>query len=877
MFAPRPIPRQALFERLSAAEQSGRVTLVSAPAGSGKTVVLRSWLDEAALRERAAWVSVRRAEQDAQHFWLSLIEQLRAAVGADAFVQTLAPAPTFDGAAVVERLLGELGSLDEPVVLVIDDLEELASPDALAQLEVLLAQRPTLLRVVVATRHDPQLGLHRLRLVGGLTEIRASDLRFTLEEAQELLADSGVELSDESVARLHTRTEGWAAGLRLAALSLADHPDPERFVTEFSGSERTVADYLLAEVLERQPDEVRQLLLRTSILDRVSGELADLLSGASGSEGILHGLEQANAFVVALDVGRTWFRYHSLFADLLRLELRRTEPDLVRDLHQAAAGWYARQGYAVEAIRHAQSAEDWRYAARLLADHTRSLYLRGEGATAVALLAAFPAEELADPELMLLCASEPIRLGMADEAAGHIASAERASSAVPGRRRHTFEVNLASARLALARTRGDVVSVIGDLESLRELLEIQEPNEVTLLNDAKAAMLMNLGIAELWSSRSEEAEAHLEEGLELARRIGAPYVEAGCLAHLSMVAAILHSFARGRERALEAIEIAESHGWASEPTFGVATATLAGVEVGQGRFEEAQCWLERAEQVVRPDVEPAAESLLHLVRGELLFARGQYQGAIDAFRRAEGRQTPLVAPHALRTVMRGFLVQALVCLGDTEAARWTLAEIAEEDRDWGESRAALASLHLAEGDAATVIAVLAPVLDGSVPALTTSPVQACLLAALAHDQLSDAQATEASIERALELAEPDGLVFPFVVTPVLELLERHPRARTAHAALLSDILDVLAGSALPVPAGRRPELREELSESELRVLRYLPSNLSAPEIGRELYLSLSTIKTHMRHIYAKLGVHRRTEAVDRARELGLLAPSARRR
>jgi LuxR family maltose regulon positive regulatory protein len=227
--------------------------------------------------------------------------------------------------------------------------------------------------------------------------------------------------------------------------------------------------------------------------------------------------------------------------------------------------------------------------------------------------------------------------------------------------------------------------------------------------------------------------------------------------------------------------------------------------------------------------------------------------------------------------MQGLLVQALVCLGDTEAARWTLAEIAEEDRDWGESRAALASLHLAEGDAATVIAVLAPVLDGSVPALTTSPVQACLLAALAHDQLSDAQAAEASIERALELAEPDGLVFPFVVTPVRELLERHPRARTAHAALLSDILDVLAGSALPAPAGERPELREELSESELRVLRFLPSNLSGPEIGRELYLSLSTIKTHMRHIYAKLGVHRRTEAVDRARELGLLAPSARRR
>jgi len=871
------VARESLFERLSAAERDGGVTLVSAPAGSGKTIVLRSWLEHAGLRERAAWVSVERNEQDAQRFWLSLIDELRATVGAEAFVERLAPAPDFEGAAVVERLLSELQSLEEPAVLVIDDLEELASPDALAQLEVLLARRPSLLRVVLATRHDPQLGLHRLRLDGLLTEIRASDLRFTLEETRELLADSGVALPEESIIVLHARTEGWAAGLRLAALSLAGHPEPERFVTEFSGSERTVADYLLAEVLERQPGDVRRLLLRTSILERVNGELADILTGASGSEGILHGLERANAFVVALDAERWWFRYHSLFADLLRLELRRTESHLVRELHQAAASWYAQHEYPVEAIRHAQAAEDWPNAARMLADHTRGLYLCGRGETAHALLAAFPADELADPELTLLRASEPIRLGMVEEAAAYVASAEENASAVPADRRHPFQVNLAAARLALARTRGDVVSVIGDLESLRELLEMQVPSEVALLNDAKAAMLMNLGIAELWSSRSEEAEAHLEQGLELARRIRAPYVEVACLAHLSMVSAILHSFALGRQRAVEAIAIAEVHGWASEATFGVAPATLAGIEVGQGRFEEAEHWLERAEQVLRPDVEPAAELLLHLLRGALLSAKGRDEEATDAFRASERRQTLLVVPHALRVATRGFLAQALVRVGDTASARATLAEIAEEDRDWGESRAAFASLDLAGGDAEAAVEVLAPVLDGSAPALTTSPVQAFLLDALAREALGDLDAAEASIERALERAEPDGIILPFVTTPVHELLERHPRHRTAHAALLSDILDVLAGSSLPAPAGQRPELREELSESELRVLRFLPSNLSAPEIGRELYLSLSTIKTHMRHIYAKLGVHRRTEAVDRARELGLLAPSARRR
>ncbi|MFL5964566.1 MAG: LuxR C-terminal-related transcriptional regulator [Gaiellaceae bacterium] len=874
---PAVVGRDALFEMLSAAERAGGVTLVSAPAGSGKTILLRSWLDEAGLRDRAAWVSVDRNEQDAQRFWLSVIDELRGSVGAEAYVEKLAPTPAFEGAAVVERLLSGLQSLDEPALLVIDDLQELASPEALTHLEILLARRPALLRIVLATRRDPQLGLHRLRLAGQLTEIRASDLLFTLEETCELLADSGVALSEEGIVLLHTRTEGWAAGLRLAALSLAGHPEPERFVEEFSGSERTVADYLLAEVLERQPDDVRRLLLRTSILERVNGALADILTEASGSEGILHGLERANAFVVALDAERSWFRYHSLFADLLRLELRRTESNVVRELHQAAADWYAQHEYPVEAIRHAQAAEDWQNAARMLADHTRGLYLRGQGATAHTLLAAFPAGELADPELTLLRASEPIRLGMVEEAAAYVASAEANASAVAAERRHRFQVNLAAARLALARTRGDAASVLGDLESLRGLMETQAPNDVALHNDAKAAMLMNLGIAELWSSRSEEAEAHLEQGLELARRIGAPYVEAGCLAHLSMATAILHSFALGRERAVEAIAIAEAHGWASEATFGVAPATLAGIEVGQGRFEEAEYWLERAEQVLRPDVEPAAELLLYLVRGELLSAKGQENEAIDAFRAFERRQTLLVAPHALRVATRGFLAQALVRVGDTASARATLDEMTEEDRDWGESRAAFASLHLAEGDAEAAVEVLAPMLDGSAPALTTSPVQAFLLDALAREALGDLDAAEASIERALERAEPEGIILPFVTTPVRELLERHPRHRTAHAALLSDILDVLAGSSLPAPAGQRPELREDLSESELRVLRYLPSNLSAPEIGRELYLSLSTIKTHMRHIYAKLGVHRRTEAVDRARELGLLAPSARRR
>src|SRR3984957_3335601 len=243
------VPRPGLFERLGA---SARVTVLSAPPGSGKTVLLRSWIGEPGRAARVAWVAMGRGEQDPQRFWL-----------------------------------------------VIDDMHELRSAQALAQLELLMMRAPPELRFVLATRHDLRLGLHRLRLEGELSEIRTADLQFTQAEARDLLTAAGVALPEPALAMLHERAEGWAAGLRLAALSLAGHEDPERFAAEFSGSERTVADYLLAEVLERQPDEVRRLLLRTSVLERVSGPLADALTGGSGGERMLAELEQANAFVVS--------------------------------------------------------------------------------------------------------------------------------------------------------------------------------------------------------------------------------------------------------------------------------------------------------------------------------------------------------------------------------------------------------------------------------------------------------------------------------------------------------------------------------------------------------------------------------------------------
>ena len=449
--APRLIDRGDLVAALDRAA-ARKVTVISAPAGSGKTCLLRAWAGRPGQPGRLAVVQVQRGQQDAQQFWLALLGAVRHATGATGGAEPPPGTPDFNAPAMAGRVLSELADARGGVTLVIDDLHELTSPEALAQLARLLVDLPAQVHAVLATRHDVRLGLHELRLAGELAEIRAADLRFSERETRELLDASGIALSEAGVALLYQRTEGWAAGLRLAALSLAGHPDPERFVAEFSGSERTVAEYLLAEMLDRQPPGVQDLLLRTSLLDRVNGELADLLTGRPGSERTLLDLEDANAFVVSLDPGRTWFRYHHLFADLLRLELRRTLPDQVPALHRRAAAWFGEHGQIIEAIRHTQAAGDWADAARLLADHSFSLTLDGYAQTLQALVRAFPPGE-DHPELALVRAGNDVVQGRLDEAAAHLAVAETYAKTAPPDRQHRPRVAIASLQLSLARRR----------------------------------------------------------------------------------------------------------------------------------------------------------------------------------------------------------------------------------------------------------------------------------------------------------------------------------------------------------------------------------------------------------------------------------------
>ena len=335
-----------------------------------------------------------------------------------------------------------------------------------------------------------------------------------------------------ALALLYERTEGRAAGLRLAALSLAGHPDPDRFAAEFSGSERTVAEYLLAEVLDRQPQEVQRLLLRTSVLDRVNGELADLLTGGSGGERLLQQLEQANTFVVSLDARRSWFRYHQLFADLLQLELRGSAAAELPALHAAAAGWYAEHGYLVEAVRHAQAAQDWGLAARLLSDHWVGFGLNGLGATAHELLARFPAGVIAaDAELAARMAVDELARGSLDEAERYLALATRGLESIPSDRRGRSQVVLAVVRMRLARQRGDVPAVAEQAQRLLVPAGATGLAELGVGGDLRMLALIDLGIAELWTARFEEADRHLEDGISLARQLGRPYLEVTGLAY----------------------------------------------------------------------------------------------------------------------------------------------------------------------------------------------------------------------------------------------------------------------------------------------------------------------------------------------------------
>ena len=858
------IARPGLLGALDRATEH-KVTVVSAPAGSGKTTLLRAWTEKQRPHRRIAFVTVRPQQQDAQQFWLAVLAVLRSFGGG---AEPPRPSPGFNGPAMVDRIRSELASAADPIVLIIDDLHELASTEATEQLTSLLTTLPANAHAVVATRRDTPLRLHQLRLAGELAEIRAGQFQFSVDETRALLATGGIALADPTVAALHQRTEGWAAGLRLALLSLVGNPEPDRFVAEFSGNDRMVAEYLIAEMLDRQPSDVQHLLLRTCLLDRVNGELADLLTGSAGSEKILLDLEDANAFVVSLDPVRTWFRYHHLFRDLLRLELRRIAPSEIPELHRLAAQWLEEHGDVADAIRHLQAAGDWSEAADRLTDEAVSLTLDGQAATASALLRAFPAGIATEsPGLSLVHAIADLDHPHLDQADAHLAAARAYAATTAPARKRRLTIAIAALDLLAARLRGHFDGVLAQVEALLTMMSATSDVDVALSADLQALAFLNLGVTEAWSMRLADSRRHLADGAALAHDIGRPYLEVACLAHLGF-AVIGESNTRAKQHCHDAITLAARYGWDNEPVIAPAVTTLAGILIVTGEFERGELWLERARRVTPAAGEPGLRLLLHMISAYLPAIRGQHDQALAELATAARVQQTMAGSHALTPRVIAWTIATLTRLGRLDEARATLAAVTAEMAETVEIRNAAATLRLAEHDPHAAQRELAAVLDGRATGTNLAGVEAHLLDAMARRDLGDESGAQDAVEHALDLAEPDRLILPFAMVDAASLLAAQPR-RTAHAAFVQDIHDVLGtGGVAERPA---TAIVEQLSPTELRVLRFLPTNLTRPEIAEQLAVSVNTVNTHIRRIYSKLGATDRSTAVQRGRELRLLA------
>jgi LuxR family transcriptional regulator, maltose regulon positive regulatory protein len=622
-------------------------------------------------------------------------------------------------------------------------------------------------------------------------------------------------------------------------------------------------------MLERQSSDVQGMLLRTSLVPRINGELADVLAGRSDCERILLELEDANAFVVSVDGERSWFRYHQLLADFLRLELRRTLSDEVPELHRRAAAWYSDHGHVLEAVSHLLAADDWPDAARLLADHVFELTLDGQQGAIASVLRSFPPGASAeDPDLALARAASELTQGRLAEATAHLALATAHVDSASPERRSRIQASIAAARLALARRSGRFAEVIEQAELLGPV-GAGGSAQLSLESDFRASALMNLGIAELWSGRLGQAGRHLSEGAELARKLEHPYLELQCRAQLGL-ASQHASLSSVRDCCLEAIALAERHGWEERPSVAPALATLAATSIRIGEFDEGARWLQRAWKAVEQDLDPTHGVLLRLAAGMLHAGRGEPQRAVEELQLAEESQALLEGEHALAAQVSAWIASTHARLGRPAQARTFLAGIPAARADSGEIRVARSAVSLAEGDAAGSLEELQRVLVSGVTNPSTL-VEAHLISGLAQLELGRRPDAQASVEAALAAAEPDRLMLPFVVTHALALLETLPPQDTAHRALLIEVRELLGGA--PRGASRHAWVSapEPLSPSELRVLRYLPTNLTRGEIAAELYVSVNTVNTHIRSIYSKLGARARSSAVERARELKLLA------
>jgi LuxR family transcriptional regulator, maltose regulon positive regulatory protein len=862
------VARPRLIARLN--EGLGRrLTLISAPAGFGKTTLISAWLT--GQRLPVAWLSLDESDGDLARFLGSLIAAVRAvatSVGAGALGALQAPQPPTD--AILTALLDDLANFPDAFVLVLDDYHKCATPAVDQALATLIERLPSEARLVIATREDPHLPLARLRARDHLTEARAADLRFTTSEAAAFLNQvMGLRLSDEDIAALEARTEGWIAGLQLAAISLRDENDAASFIASFSGSHRFVLDYLVEEVLQRQPADIQAFLLRTAILDRLCGPLCDAVSRAPAGSGqeTLEYLERANLYLIPLDNERRWYRFHHLFAELLRQRLQQSAAAAPEDveldgaeLHRRASVWYEEQGMEVVAFEHAAAAHDVDRAARLLEGHGMPLQFRGAVTPVLNWLASLTKAELdARPTLWVMYASALSMTSQLSESEEKLCAAE---AALQGADEDITTRNLighiAAIRALLAATLYKADTVIAES---RRALEYLRPDNLPV----RTATIWKLGFAyQLQGDRAAAGRAY-REAMAISQASGNRIIYLSSTTGLGMTQESENQLGLAAETYQHVLDMVGDAPLlvTCEALFGLARVCYA-----RNDMEAAQQYARRTIQLA-PQLQNTDRAIAcQVLMARLRLALGDLAGASTVLAQAS---------HTARQL------NLTVQLPDIAAARArlllrqsNLAAAAQMARE-SEQPVSLARVSLAQSDPAAALATLEP-WRAHVEARgwADERLTAALLWALALRAQGERDQALKTLLNALPLAEPGGLIRAFLdegppmarlLAEVVAHIYQSDFVDTLLAAFKSDEAR-LARAAHPMPSAQ--PLIEPLSRRELDVLRLIAQGLSNQEIGERLYLALDTVKGHNQRIFGKLQVQRRTEAVARARELGLL-------
>jgi len=899
LHVPRPqpgfVPRRRLVQALGEGLARGRV-LVCAPAGSGKTALLADWARGGG--RPVAWLGLDGGDNDPARFWRYAVAALdRARPGLAGRVGPLPPR-SFEG--LVTALINELAADPGPdeVLLVLDDYHLVDSGPVHESVAFLLENLPPGVRVVVSGRADPPLPLARLRARGQLAELRAADLRFTPEEAAALLGETaGPGLPGTAVAALVARTEGWAAGLQLAGLSLRGHADPAGFVAAFSGSHRFVLDYLADEVLDSQPGQVRAFLLETSVLERLSGELCDAVTGRAVSQAMLADVERAGLFLVPLDEVRGWWRYHRLFADLLRARLQAEQPGRVPALHRAAAAWCEEHDLADDAVRHALAAGEAAWAARLVERHVEELLGRSEGVTLRRWLSALPAESVRDRPRLCLAQAYGAAQGFQLEALEALLDDAERAFAVSGDEPYepslgppqgdsvlaNVPAGIAFLRASLARLRGDAARAAG--YNRQALAHLGEDDWFM-----RSFVRWNRAVTDWLGGRLGPAERGLAEVLAERRAVGALF--AGFLPMR-----VWYDLGEV-QRAQGNLDAALATYRQALDTFGESSQTAL---TGPAHVGLAQVLYERNELTAALDHATRGVTLcrqlaftLPLATGLAVVARirhahGDAAGALEAIGEAgQAGLSPQVI--TLLNPVPSQRARLLLAQGDVHAAaQWTTAAglSPDDEPDYPQEPAylVLARVLLAQNDPGPALALLQRLLDAAAgQGRTGSIIEIQALRALALAACGDHASALGALAEALTLACRHGYVRVLADegTPMHALLAQLSGARPGqqHAARRIDpgylaALLRACGQADATPPRRQaaaapPGLAEPLTDRELEVLRLLAAGRSNQRIAHDLVVALDTVKKHVTHVLGKLGAANRTEAAARARQLGLI-------